>query len=59
MGPKVEAVCRFVERTGGTAAIGSLEEIQQLLDGSAGTQVSADGPELEYGELSGRGERVA
>ena len=59
MGPKVEAVCRFVERTGGTAAIGSLDEIQQLLDGSAGTQVSADGPELEYGERGGRRERVA
>jgi carbamate kinase len=48
MGPKVEAACRFVEGTGGAAAIGSLDQVQDLLDGRAGTQVSADGPELEY-----------
>jgi carbamate kinase len=59
MGPKVEAVCRFVERTGGTAAIGSLHEIEDLLEGRAGTQVSADGPELEYRDTEGRRERVA
>jgi carbamate kinase len=50
MGPKVEAVCRFVERTGARAAIGSLGEIGDLLSGRSGTQVLADGPELEYGE---------
>jgi carbamate kinase len=50
MGPKVEAVCRFVERTRARAAIGSLSEIDDLLSGHAGTQVLADGPELEYGE---------
>jgi carbamate kinase len=48
MGPKVEAACRFVERTGGAAAIGSLDNVEDLLAGRAGTQVSADGPELEY-----------
>jgi carbamate kinase len=48
MGPKVEAACRFVERTGGTAAIGSLDHVEELLDGRAGTQVRADGPTLEY-----------
>jgi carbamate kinase len=48
MGPKVEAACRFVERTGGAAAIGSLDDVEDLLAGRAGTQVSADGPELEY-----------
>jgi carbamate kinase len=26
MGPKVEAACRFVEKTGATAAIGRLED---------------------------------
>jgi carbamate kinase len=50
MGPKVEAVARFVERTGGRAAIGSLEHLLELLDGRAGTQVHADGPEIEYDE---------
>jgi carbamate kinase len=39
MGPKVEAACRFVEATGGRAAIGSLTQIQQIVDGDAGTQV--------------------
>jgi carbamate kinase len=41
MGPKVEAACRFVERTGGRAAIGGLVEIERIVDGTAGTQVSA------------------
>jgi carbamate kinase len=39
MGPKVEAACRFVERTGGVCAIGSLAEIAELVSGSAGTQI--------------------
>jgi carbamate kinase len=39
MGPKVEAACRFVEATGGRAAIGALTQIQQIVDGQAGTQV--------------------
>jgi carbamate kinase len=50
MGPKVEAVCHFVERTGARAVIGSLDQIDELLSGRAGTQVLPDGPELEYGE---------
>jgi carbamate kinase len=43
MGPKVEAACRFVERTGGIAAIGSLTEAAALLAGRSGTLVSASG----------------
>jgi len=39
MGPKVDAACRFVEATGGRAAIGSLDHIQEIVDGTAGTQV--------------------
>jgi carbamate kinase len=39
MGPKVEAACRMVEETGGRAAIGSLNELSGLLEGSSGTQV--------------------
>jgi carbamate kinase len=53
MGPKVEAVCRFVERTGGRAAIGSLDQLLQLLEGSAGTQVCADGAEIVYADAAG------
>jgi carbamate kinase len=41
MGPKVEAACRFVEATGGRAAIGALTQIQQIVEGAAGTQVVA------------------
>jgi carbamate kinase len=41
MGPKVEAAIRFVERTGGRAAIGSLADIEAIVDGRAGTQVVA------------------
>jgi carbamate kinase len=40
MGPKVEAVCRFVEATGRRAAIGRLEAIPALVAGTAGTQVA-------------------
>jgi len=39
MGPKVEAACRFVERTGKRAAIGGLGQIEQIVEGEAGTQV--------------------
>jgi carbamate kinase len=40
MGPKVRAACMFVEKTGGTAAIGSIAEIEALLRGEAGTTVA-------------------
>ena len=39
MGPKVEAAARFVERTGQRAAIGGLEQIVDIVEGNAGTQV--------------------
>jgi carbamate kinase len=41
MGPKVEAACRFVERTGGTAAIGALSELGAMVRGDAGTQIAS------------------
>jgi carbamate kinase len=43
MGPKVEAACRFVELTGGMAAIGSLDDAAAILSGDAGTIVTPDG----------------
>jgi carbamate kinase len=39
MGPKVEAACRFVQATGGRAAIGAMEAAPALAAGLAGTQV--------------------
>ena len=46
MGPKVEAVCRFVELTGDMAAIGRLEDAVAIVAGNAGTVVTPGG---DYG----------
>jgi carbamate kinase len=43
MAPKVEAACRFVERTGGTAAIGDMTQAPTLLCGDAGTIIATVG----------------
>ena len=43
MGPKVDAVCRFVELTGDMAAIGSLDDAAAILAGKAGTIVTPSG----------------
>jgi carbamate kinase len=39
MGPKVDAAARFVEATGKRAAIGSLADIERIVEGQAGTNV--------------------
>ncbi|HZM30724.1 MAG TPA: carbamate kinase [Acidimicrobiales bacterium] len=43
MGPKVEAAARFVDATGQRAAIGALDEIEQIVAGRAGTIVAPGG----------------
>jgi len=43
MGPKVDAACRFVELTGGVAAIGTLDDAAAILRGEAGTIVTPNG----------------
>jgi carbamate kinase len=40
MGPKAEAAARFVEATGGIAAIGALADAFEMLRGEAGTRVT-------------------
>lgn len=40
MGPKVAAACAFVQHTGGAAAIGSLDQLAQVLAGQAGTRIA-------------------
>lgn len=40
MGPKVDACRRFVELTGGVAAIGALADAAAVLDGTAGTTIT-------------------
>ncbi|GAA3164541.1 carbamate kinase [Blastococcus jejuensis] len=43
MGPKVDAICRFVELTGDVGAIGRLEDVAAILRGEAGTVVTPSG----------------
>jgi carbamate kinase len=40
MGPKVDAACRFVERTGRPAFIGALDQAEAILGGRSGTKVT-------------------
>lgn len=42
MGPKVEAVCGFVDRPGRSAAIGALAEAEDVIAGRTGTQLRPD-----------------
>lgn len=42
MAPKVEATCAFVAQTGKRAVIGSLEHIEAMLQGHAGTQIALE-----------------
>ena len=39
MGPKVAAACDFATQTGNEAVIGSLADIDKIVEGSAGTRV--------------------
>ena len=41
MAPKIEAACRFIDATGGTAAIGALADAPALLRGERGTRITA------------------
>ena len=40
MGPKIEAAVQFVEQTGGTAVITSIEHVADALAGSTGTRIT-------------------
>jgi carbamate kinase len=40
MGPKIEAAAQFVDETGGTAVITSLERVADALDGASGTRIT-------------------
>jgi carbamate kinase len=48
MGPKVEAACDFVRRTGGIAAIGSLEDAVAMLLGNSGTTIAPNVDGIEW-----------
>jgi carbamate kinase len=47
MGPKVQAAVEFAEATGKRAAIGSLDQIDGLVDGTAGTSIVATPAEAQ------------
>ncbi len=48
MGPKVDAACRFVERTGKRAAIGTLADLDRMLTGEAGTTITNGAAEITW-----------
>lgn len=54
MGPKIAAVCRFVELTGDLAAIGRLDDVAEMLEGTAGTVVTPGGNYGGPGDLTPR-----
>ncbi|MGP5476172.1 carbamate kinase [Pseudomonas helleri] len=48
MGPKVEAACEFARKTGKTAVIGALADIEAIVLGKAGTRVSTEKSGITY-----------
>ncbi|NWA10660.1 carbamate kinase [Pseudomonas gingeri] len=48
MGPKVQAACEFARHTGKVAVIGSLADIEAIVQGKAGTRVSTAQPGIIY-----------
>jgi carbamate kinase len=48
MGPKVDAACEFVRRTGRESAIGKLSDLSSIMGGRAGTLISSRVRNIEY-----------
>ena len=48
MGPKVQAACEFARNTGKVAVIGSLSDIEAIVQGNAGTRISTAEPGITY-----------
>ena len=48
MGPKVQAACEFARLTGRAAVIGSLENIEKIVEGKSGTRVTINKPGISY-----------
>lgn len=42
MGPKIEAACQFAKSGRGTAVIGALENLEEMIQGQSGTWISTD-----------------
>ena len=50
MGPKVAAAVQFAKETGGRAVIGSLDDLDGLIEGTSGTEVSSQRSGLRVDE---------
>jgi carbamate kinase len=48
MGPKVQAACEFARHTGKVAVIGSLPDIEAIVNGTSGTRVTTQRAGLTY-----------
>ncbi len=48
MGPKVQAACEFARNTGKVAVIGSLPDIEAIVQGKAGTRISTAQTGIDY-----------
>ncbi|MEB0040484.1 MULTISPECIES: carbamate kinase [unclassified Pseudomonas] len=48
MGPKVQAACEFARNTGKEAVIGSLADIEDIVNGYAGTRISTASQGIHY-----------
>ena len=48
MGPKVQAACEFARHTGKVAVIGSLADIEAIVQGTAGTRISTAKTGITY-----------
>jgi len=48
MGPKVQAACEFAQNTGKVAVIGSLANIEAIVQGKSGTRISTAEPGIRY-----------
>ena len=48
MGPKIRGACRFVRETGRRSAIGNLGELNDIVAGRAGTQISTEIEGIEF-----------
>ncbi|MCY1437617.1 Carbamate kinase 1 [compost metagenome] len=48
MGPKVQAACEFARITGKVAVIGSLPDIEGIVQGTKGTRVTTAKPGISY-----------
>lgn len=48
MGPKVQAACEFARHTGKAAVIGALEDIEGIVQGTAGTRVNVAAEGIQY-----------